>query len=126
MQIRVTKARNEVAIGLNATFRACLHRGEGTQFLLGNPTHSFNLLFYLDKIYMIGGVTCQGKLSNLLGRVILSAGVTICCVSRRGNPPSRGCICVIFASAPTTMRNFTQGCWGCKIVRKCRLFSDHG
>lgn len=37
MQRRVTKARNEVAIGLNATFRACLLRGEGTQFLSGNP-----------------------------------------------------------------------------------------
>ena len=36
MQRRVTKARNEVTIGLNATFRACLHRGEVTKFLSGN------------------------------------------------------------------------------------------
>ena len=41
---------------------------------------------------MIGGVTRLGGLPGLPGRVILSAGVTICCVnvSRWGNPPSRG------------------------------------
>ena len=41
---------------------------------------------------MIGGVTRLGGLPGLLGRVTLSAGVTICHVnvSRWGNPPSRG------------------------------------
>ena len=39
---------------------------------------------------MIGGVTHPGGLPGLLGRVTLSAGVTICHVnvSRWGNPPS--------------------------------------
>ena len=41
---------------------------------------------------MIGGVTRKGRLPGLLGRVTLSAGVTICHVnvSRWGNPPSWG------------------------------------
>ena len=41
---------------------------------------------------MIGGVTHQGRLPGLLGKVTLSAGVTICHVnvSRWGNPPSWG------------------------------------
>ena len=41
---------------------------------------------------MIGGVTRQGRLPGLLGKVTLSAGVTICHVnvSRWGNPPSWG------------------------------------
>ena len=41
---------------------------------------------------MIGGVTRQGRLPRLLGKVTLSAGVTICHVnvSRWGNPPSWG------------------------------------
>ena len=41
---------------------------------------------------MIGGVTRLGGLLGLPGRVILSAGLTICHVnvSRWDNPPSRG------------------------------------
>ena len=41
---------------------------------------------------MISGVTRQGGLPGLPGRVTLSAGVTIyhVNVSRWGNPPSRG------------------------------------
>ena len=41
---------------------------------------------------MMDGVTRQGGLPGLPGRVALSAGVTICYlnVSRWGNPPSRG------------------------------------
>ena len=41
---------------------------------------------------MIGGVTRRGGLPGLLGRVTLSAGVTICHVnvSRWGDPLSRG------------------------------------
>ena len=51
-----------------------------------------NFLFYFDHVYMEGGVTRLGGLPGLPGRVILSAGVTICHVnlSRWGNPPSRG------------------------------------
>ena len=43
----------------------------------------YNPSFYLDHVYMIGGVT---------RRVNLSAGVKFCYVnvSRWGNPPSRG------------------------------------
>ena len=41
---------------------------------------------------MIGGVTHLGGLPGLLGRVTLSAGVTVrhVNVSRWGNPPNRG------------------------------------
>ena len=51
---------------------------------------------------MIGGVTCLGGLPGLLGKVTLSAGAAFCHVndSRWGNPPSRGRVHVIFASAP--------------------------
>ena len=41
----------------------------------------YNLSFYLDQIYMIGGVTCQGRLPGLLGGVTLSARVTVCHVN---------------------------------------------
>ena len=59
---------------------------------MGYPACPYKFLFYFDHVYMIGGVTRLGGLPGLPGRVILSAGVTICCVnvSRWGNPPSRG------------------------------------
>ena len=41
----------------------------------------YNLLFYLDRVYMIGGVIHLGGLPGLLGRVTLSTGVTICHVN---------------------------------------------
>ena len=77
-------------------FRACLHRGGGPQVgevtCLGGvkPAFPYNLSFYLDQIYMIGGVTHQGGLPGLPGGVTLSARVTICHVnvSRWGNLPS--------------------------------------
>ena len=71
---------------MTSTFRACLHQGGGPK------VGPYNLLFYLDHVYMIGGVTRLGGLPGLPGRVTLSAGVTICHVnvSRWGNPPSRG------------------------------------
>ena len=39
---------------------------------------TYNLLFYLDHVYMIDGVTRPGGLLGLLVRVNLSSGVTIC------------------------------------------------
>lgn len=50
-------------------FRACLH---------GGP---YSLLFYLDHLYMIVGLTRLDGLPGLLGRVTLSAGVTSCHVN---------------------------------------------
>ena len=69
------------------SLRACLHGGRGSQ--VGEVTHlggvtclsMYNLSFYLDYIYMIGGVTCQGRLPGLLGGVTLSARVTVCHVN---------------------------------------------
>ena len=56
------------------------------------PAFPYNLSFYLDHVYMIGGVARQGGLPGLPDRVTLYAGVTICHVNvpRWGNPPSRG------------------------------------
>ena len=39
---------------------------------------TYNLLFYLDHVYMIDGVTRPGRLLGLLVRVRLSSGATIC------------------------------------------------
>ena len=39
---------------------------------------TYNLLFYLDHVYKIDGVTRPGGLLGLLVRVNLSSGVTIC------------------------------------------------
>ena len=69
------------------SLRACLHGGRGSQ--VGEVTHlggvtclsMYNLSFYLDYIYMIGGVTCQGRLPGLLGGVTLAARVTVCHVN---------------------------------------------
>ena len=57
-----------------------------------NEVCLYYFLFYLDHVYMIGGVTRLGGLPGLPGRVTLSAGVTICHVNvlRWGNPPSWG------------------------------------
>ena len=69
------------------SLRACLHGGGGSQvgevIHLGGVTclSMYNLSFHLDYIYMIGGVTCQGRLPGLLGGVTLSARVTVCHVN---------------------------------------------
>ena len=84
------------------SLRACLHGGGGSQ--VGEVTHlggvtclsMYNLSFYLDYIYMIGGVTCQGRLPGLLGGVTLSGnpvskGDSLSCKRLKGgNPLSRG------------------------------------
>ena len=55
--------------------------------LVGLPACPYNLLFYLDHVYMISGVTQPGGLPGLLGRITLTARVMICNVnvSRWGN-----------------------------------------
>ena len=77
--------------------RACLHGGGGPQVgevtcLSGVTPCPYKFLFYVDHVYMIVRETCLCGLPGLLGRVTLSAGVTICHVnvSRWGNLPSRG------------------------------------
>ena len=86
---------------MQRSLRACYH-ADGVTRLDGVTTRSYDLLFYLEHVYMIGEVTPLGGLSGLSGRVTLSAGVAICQVnvSRLGNPPSRGCVHVTLARTP--------------------------
>ena len=81
-------------------FRACLHGGGGPRAgevrppRWGSPPLHINSHFFLDRVYMIGGVTRLGGLPGLLGRVTLPGGVAFCHVnvSRWGNPPTRGSV----------------------------------
>lgn len=54
------------------TVRACLHGGKGPH-VGGNTRLSINL-FYLDHVYVIGGVNQLGGLLSLPGRVIRQPG----------------------------------------------------
>ena len=94
-----------------------------------NPSvHIFNLLFYLDHVYIITEETCLAGLPSVPWEVTLSQAFTIfpINVSRWGNPPSQGCVHVTFASALTTSRNFTSGSRSCKIVCKHGKHGKHG
>ena len=62
--------------------------------------HIYNLLFYLDHVYIVTGETRLAGLPGLLWRVTLSKAFPN--FSRCSNPPSQGCVHVTFASALTT------------------------
>ena len=89
--------------------RACLHESRGTPgswdtHLGGEPTCPSNLLFNLDHVFMIGGVTCQGQ---LLGLPAIHHVIT----SRLVNLPSWGLVHVkLFTSPPKTPS------WGFRIL----------
>ena len=59
---------------------------------MGLPTCPCNISFYLDDVYMISGITRNGGLPGLLGRVTFPAGVAFYHVNVSGwdNPPTRG------------------------------------
>lgn len=51
---------------------------------MGKPAYSYDLSFYLEHVYMIGGETHVGRLPGLAGRVTLSRGDVFPCENQGG------------------------------------------